>query len=104
MIVCKICDKKLVTPKQMEKHLLTHEAPVEGNGVAPAEVVAPVEAVAPVAEPVSEKVVLRFKVPVEVAINGVKYEGKVIEAPNMSIATEIARIIRESAYGDVLER
>ncbi len=102
MIQCQVCDKKLVTPSQMEKHMLTHGQVVElpvGNGVPPVEAGNVAQA-----EPISEKIVLRFKVPVEVTINSIKYEGKVIEAPNMEIASEIVRIIRESAYGDVLER
>lgn len=99
MAQCQVCQKKLVTPSQMERHMLTHSEPQVQSD----QPVTP-EPVATVAE---EKVVLRFKVPVQVTINGVKYpetEGRVIEAPNLTIATEIVRLVRDSQYGDVLER
>lgn len=101
MVQCQVCQKKLVTPAQMSKHMLTHSEPAVQSDQP---VVVPVTPVATVAE---EKIILRFKVPVQVTINGIKYpetEGRVIEAPNLTIATEIVRIIRDSQFGDVLER
>lgn len=100
MIKCNICDKKLVTPAQMEKHVNTFH---QENTPTVEPVVEPVVVQA---EPivVSEKITLRFRSPVEVTINSKKYEGKIIEAPNIEVASEIVRLVRESAYGDILER
>lgn len=92
----------------MEKHRVTVHGEVEGATIEPpveAEDVTQAEPVVP--EVVSEAVTLKFRVPVQVTINGKHYpevEGKVIEAPSIEIAAEIVRIIRESALGDVLER
>lgn len=115
MVICDKCGKRLVTPSQMTKHLASvhevmevSESPVEQS--AEVSVVPEVVAEAPSAPvetqgvPVDTRITLRFKVPVEVAINGIKYEGRIIKVPDMSIASEIVRIVRESAYGDVLER
>lgn len=140
MIQCDLCEKKLVTPKQMENHKekvhgnaqnVEGPAEIEQKAVEsqshptpttppahqespdlqsqPHEENAPdLLAIQPDPEPVaSEKIILRFSRPVQVIINGIKYpevDGKVIEAPNIAVATEIVRIVRESQYGDVLER
>lgn len=46
----------------------------------------------------STPIVLHFKKPVEVFINGTKYEGADIEVTDMKTASEIVRIAKD-AYG-----
>ncbi len=48
--------------------------------------------------PVVNEIVLNFRKPIEVTINGHKYEGKTITLSDMGIACEIVRIAKE-AYG-----
>lgn len=95
IILCPICNKRMVTEKVLAGHLAkTHPEEPKMETSVETPVVAPV-AETPV---VSEKITLRFSAPIEVSINSVHYFGTVIEAPNMAIATEIVRIAKE-AYG-----
>ena len=54
--------------------------------------------VAPPPPPVVNEIVLNFRKPIEVCINGHKYEGKTITLSDMDTACEIVRIAKE-AYG-----
>lgn len=45
-----------------------------------------------------DKIIIHYTKPIEVTINGHKYEGKDIEFKNMKIASEVTRIARQ-AYG-----
>lgn len=47
-------------------------------------------------------IILHFIKPIEITINGVKYEGKDVEVPNYAIASEVARIAREAYGKDIL--
>ena len=50
-------------------------------------------------KPVKEEpIVLHFTKPVEVTINGHRFEGKDVKVPNYAVASEVARIAKE-AYG-----
>ena len=43
-------------------------------------------------------IILHFTKPVEVTINGHRYEGKDVEVPSYAVASDIVRIAKE-AYG-----
>lgn len=112
MNVCDVCGYKVISHKLFEKHSLLHEVtkpvePVVETPEVPVAPEAPVEAPveASVEAPVNEDITLRFMKPVEVTINGRKFEGKVItvtpQLGGIRIASEIVRIVRE-AYGPTI--
>lgn len=109
MVPCKICNKKFVSQGKYEKHYSkVHVEPTEVETEVKVEPVE-VETEVVVPEVKSEKITLRFKAPIEVAINSVPYVGRIVEAPNMNVAAEIVRLVRDSNIsrgldGDVLER
>ena len=111
MNVCNVCGMKFIRNDYYEKHLKAvhgsekevsedekKEAPVEE---APVEAVA--EEVKPETEAESNKIILKFREPVEVTINGHRYAGTNVEVPNISLASEIVRIAREAYGSNVLE-
>jgi len=101
-ILCPVCNKRMINDKILQGHLKKRHS---GASVSPAVEEKPVEAVTvtPQPEVVPEKITLRFKIPVEVMINGVHYSGKVVEVNNLEIASEVVRIAREAFGNDILE-
>lgn len=104
MNVCKICGKRIIRNDYFERHMAeTHPQPE-----APATPVAPVP-VPPPPPPVpvnpvawKNEIVLNFKKPVEIMINGHPYNGQTIICKDFQIASEIVRIAK-AAYGiDIL--
>jgi hypothetical protein len=92
MLVC-ICGKKYVSQAKLDAHLEkgVHEVLQE-------EIKEPVDA----PEKPVEGIVLKFKRPIEVGINGVHYDGTEVIAPSLAIAAEIIRIAREAFGSDIL--
>ncbi len=99
-ILCSVCKVRIPTQKVLEAHMAKRHPEIPY--VAPE---LPVEEIVPETLPpepmVSDKIVLNFRQPVEITINGTPYSGKTIEVSNMGLATEIVRIARE-AYGDTI--
>lgn len=98
MNICKVCGTKIIRNDYFARHMMSHPEPA---GVEPVVVEKAVEAPAPVivAEPVSTEITLSFKRPVEISINGRKFEGMHVVTPDANVASEIIRIARE-AYGE----
>lgn len=47
-------------------------------------------------------ITLRFKKPVTVQINGIRYEGKEVLVKNMKVAAEIVRLAKNHYGSDIL--
>lgn len=98
-INCTLCGKRMITEKILTAHMAkSHPFP---EGAVNPEFAPSVEA--PVEVPVEpSKITLNFNQPVEVQINGLKYEGRTIEVQDMATASEIVRIAKEAYGWDVL--
>lgn len=104
MNICSTCGMKFIRNDYYQSHLLTHTTEVppvepEVKVEPPKEEPAHIEEPAPVIE---DKIILKFNKAVEITINGKQYYGTSIEAPNISIASEIVRIAREAYGRDIL--
>ncbi len=110
IILCPACGRRMITQEILTSHLAkTHpdfkptEEPLTEGDTTATPVSEPEATPAPQPQPIGENITLRFSQPVEITINGVKYEGQVVEAPNMPIASEIVRIAREAYGRSILE-
>lgn len=92
MTVCPVCDKKYISEKMFEKHKTVHDVQL-----------AHVSEVEEAESPKDDKIVLHFESKVEVTINGVKYEGAEVEAPNIETASEIVRLARDGYGSHILK-
>lgn len=97
VVICPLCQKSV---KKLELHqqishpeiLAQEEAPTEDQDLQPDPV-----------EPVDNTgIVLNFREPVEIYINGTPYIGKTLKVTGMSLASEIVRIAKEAYGWDIL--
>lgn len=96
MKVCEICGAKLVRNDYYEKHMGNHRlGELQAVQAVEPEQIEPVVTPEP---PKDQTILLKFKKPVEIIINGKVYSGSEIVAPSMEMASELVRIARE-AYG-----